>query len=386
MARYPRDLQSYVITRLPRVHPHMETTHHHRGSRAWFCINFTSRNTSRLDDDNDLLRHPLRARDAINLYFTGAKGLAASPIILHILEEGRGVTIQRFEIVGMDDDDGRFVPGNGIGENLENKEQGRWNLVRFSRVFWQLLPRVLSGYTRQLAIKCISTLLISSRSHLWGCAHGHGGLRSRARWVCLVSFFTRIGHVAEAHEVRTSLSLSLSSFSASFFHPLIGTLNPNNGHDAEKTDAERGPRTRVHEIHVVAPVASNGGRVPATLQAIIKLITILRSIVRISLDSRRQLREREEGRSAITPSSGRIELSYRAHPPPDYSPISFSPFLCFPVSHHGQLIGVIYKGKPENLGIRNPPGSNKSQVGERDGNGTPLVSWLYCSYYRAMHH
>lgn len=212
MARYPRDLQSYVITRLPRVHPHMETTHHHRGSRAWFCINFTSRNTSRLDDDNDLLRHPLRARDAINLYFTGAKGLAASPIILHILEEGRGVTIQRFEIVGMDDDDGRFVPGNGIGENLENKEQGRWNLVRFSRVFWQLLPRVLSGYTRQLAIKCISTLLISSRSHLWGCAHGHGGLRSRARWVCLVSFFTRIGHVAEAHEVRTSLSLALFLF------------------------------------------------------------------------------------------------------------------------------------------------------------------------------
>lgn len=210
------------------------------------------------------------------------------------------------------------------------------------------------------------------------CVRVHGG--------CVWFHSSRASDTWPRHTRFVRLSLSLSSFSASFFHPLIGTLNPNNGHDAEKTDAERGPRTRVHEIHVVAPVASNGGRVPATLQAIIKLITILRSIVRISLDSRRQLREREEGRSAITPSSGRIELSYRVHPPPDYSPISFSPFLCFPVSHHGQLIGVIYKGKPENLGIRNPPGSNKSQVGERDGNGTPLVSWLYCSYYRAMHH
>lgn len=39
-----------------------------------------------------------------------------------------------------------------------------------------------------------------------------------------------------------------------------------------------------------------------------------------------------------------------------------------------------------NLGIRNPPESNKSQVSSRDGSGTPLVSWLYCSYYQAMHH
>lgn len=65
--------------------------------------------------------------------------------------------------------------------------------------------------------------------------------------------------------------------------------------------------------------------------------------------------------------------------------LGHSLFPCLP--SRGQLIGVIYKSKPGNLGIRDPPGGNKSQVAERRyGSGTPLVSWLYCSYYRAMHH
>lgn len=59
------------------------TTH---GSRASFCINFTSRNTSRLDDD--LLHHPLR--DAINLYSTGLLFGCLSDYYIILLEEERG--------------------------------------------------------------------------------------------------------------------------------------------------------------------------------------------------------------------------------------------------------------------------------------------------------
>lgn len=194
------------------------------------------------------------------------------------------------------------------------------------------------------------------------CARSRGSAFVRVHGGCVWFHSSRTSDTWPRHTRFVRLSLSPSS--TSFFHPLIGTLNPNNG--AEKTEkASPSPCAR----HVAAD----------------KLITI-RTIDRpLSLDPRRQqIREREE-RLPLPPI---VQSNYHIEPT-RLSPISFplSPsFLCFPVSHHGQLIGVIYKGKPENLGIRNPPGSNKSQVGERDGNGTPLVSWLYCSYYRAMHH
>jgi len=46
-------------------------------------------------------------------------------------------------------------------------------------------------------------------------------------------------------------------------------------------------------------------------------------------------------------------------------------FPCLP--SRGQLIGVIYKSKPGNLEIRDPPGGNKSQVAESSMVAEPLL-------------
>lgn len=176
------------------------------------------------------------------------------------------------------------------------------------------------------------------------CARSRGSAFACTRWVCLVSFFTHIGHVAAAHEARTTLSLflPLSSFSASFSHPLIGTLNDRT---TEKTDPRGHPR--VDEIH--------GGRTRVMLQAdefdhdftIDRSISVVLETI-VSREGRESCREARRGRLHPFLPSNRINVSS-----PSSSrlfPFHFPQFLCFPVSHHGQLIGVIYKGKPGESG------------------------------------
>lgn len=124
-------------------------------------------------------------------------------------------------------------------------------------------------------------------------------VRSRARWVCLVSFFTHIGHVAEAHEVRTALSLSL-------FHLFLSSLDWHfKSQQRRGENGESIPRTplRDRRRHVAAD----------------KLITI-RTIDRpLSLDPRRQqIREREE-RLPLPPLG---QSNYHIEPT-RLSPISF---------------------------------------------------------------
>lgn len=119
------------------------------------------------------------------------------------------------------------------------------------------------------------------------CARSRGSAFVRVHGGCVWFHSSRTSDTWPRHTRFVRLSLS-----PSFFHPLIGTLNPNNG--AEKTEkASPSPCAR----HVAAD----------------KLITI-RTIDRpLSLWSETTTDSRTGG--AITPSSSRpIELSYRAHP------------------------------------------------------------------------
>lgn len=130
--------------------------------------------------------------------------------------------------------------------------------------------------------------------------------------------------MAAAHEARTTLSLflPLSSFSASFSHPLIGTLNDRT---TEKTDPRGHPR--VDEIH--------GGRTRVMLQAdefdhdftIDRSISVVLETTVSREKGGNRVARQEEG--DYTPSSRRIELTYRAHPPPDYSHFIFPSFFVF---------------------------------------------------------
>lgn len=230
------------------------------------------------------------------------------------------------------------------------------------------------------------------------------GSCARSRGSALACTVGVSGFILHAHRTRgrgtsfVDVERPLSSFPP-LFHPLIGTLKPDDGHDcaASHRENERRIPTRVE---ILVPCRLVRRRVSATLQgklttfhdeSLLSIETTLRQENhRCRIRTNDSIVSRLPTHSSLSLIESNNQTTIYIYVYNSFSsaiiPISFSPFHCFPVPHHGQLIGVIYKGKPENLGIRNPPGSNKSQVAERDGNGTPLVSWLYCSYYRAMHH
>lgn len=138
------------------------------------------------------------------------------------------------------------------------------------------------------------------------------------------------GFILHAHRTRgrgtrgsyNSLSLPPPLF---LFRLFLSSLDwhfkrPNNG--------ENGP------THTpVSTKSTAGGRVSCCRR--MNSITISRSIVRSPSYSRRQSREKGGNRVArqeegdYTPSSRRIELTYRAHPPPDYSHFIFPSFFVF---------------------------------------------------------
>lgn len=116
--------------------------------------------------------------------------------------------------------------------------------------------------------------------------------------MCLVSFFTHIGHVAETHEL---LSLSLSLF---LFRLFLSSL------DWHFKAEQRATTRRKHPASVSTRSTSSPRRCVSIQVAANKLITIYtiyRSLF-LSLDSRRQIREREE-RLPLLLSSNRIIIS-----------------------------------------------------------------------------